>query len=168
MFIGIVMVAVVPAPVVVPPGPVPVVVVCSPTSIVPIMNGWWSQWNVYVPAVLKVQVADHPGAVGVLGTGGAWALPPTVHEVGCGPVPKSTLCVVPPDGYEKLTVPPGAIVTVLPPPAAVKASSLTVNEPLLDRVDVAVALSGSIATSPPITPARHITSSQRLICLPFG
>ena len=63
-------------------------------------------------------------------------------------------------------MPPGAIVTVLPPPAAVKASSLTVNEPVVARVGVAVALSGSVAISPPITPARHISSSQRLICPP--
>jgi hypothetical protein len=57
---GVVVVVVVP--VVVPPGP--------STTTVPVMNGWRSQWNVYVPGVLNVQVPVQPGEVGWLGSGG--------------------------------------------------------------------------------------------------
>jgi hypothetical protein len=54
---------------VVAPGIVPgvVVVVVVPgacTMIVAVMDGCRSQWNVYVPGVLNVQVPLHPGAAG--------------------------------------------------------------------------------------------------------
>jgi hypothetical protein len=91
MFIGIVIVPVVVDPVVVVGSVEVVVVAWVPTLIVPVMNVCSSQWNVYVPGVLNVQLAVQPGACGVLGTGGVALLPPTMHELGCGPVPKSTL-----------------------------------------------------------------------------
>jgi hypothetical protein len=56
---------------------------------------------VYVLAVLKVQVPLHPGAVNVCGNGGTEPLVvPAVctHELGCGPAPKSALCVLAPLG----------------------------------------------------------------------
>ena len=75
MFIGIVVVSgVVPVPVVEPPGGVVVVVVVVaslPTTIVPVMNGCRSQWNVYVPGVSKVQLPVQPGAVAAVGIGAA-------------------------------------------------------------------------------------------------
>lgn len=51
-------------PVDVGPVVVVVVVVGPSTTIVAIMNGCRSQWKVYVPGVLNVQVPLHPGAVG--------------------------------------------------------------------------------------------------------
>jgi hypothetical protein len=47
-------------------GGVVVVAVVVPgawTTIVPVMNGCRSQWNVYVPAELKLHVPLHPGAL---------------------------------------------------------------------------------------------------------
>jgi hypothetical protein len=35
-----------------------------------------------------------------------------VHDVGCV-VPNTTLCELPPDGYENVTVPPTATLTVM-------------------------------------------------------
>ena len=95
-----------------------VVVEDVPTTIVPVMNGCRSQWNVYVPGESKVHVPLHPGPVGADGSGGtapgaAGAL--CVHDVDAGPEPKSALCVLAPLGYPKLTVAPTATATVPPP-----------------------------------------------------
>ncbi len=54
--------------------------------------------------------------MGAAGTGAVAGEPFTVHELGCSPDLKSTLCMLEPLGYENVTVPPGAIVTVLPVP----------------------------------------------------
>jgi hypothetical protein len=114
----VVVVAVVVVPVVLV---VLVVVAPDPTTIVPVMKVCRSQWKVYVPGVLNVQLPLQPGLSGLWGSGGtAPVLCPAVcvHELGAGPVPKSALCMVEPDGYENVTVPPVAMFTVLPPPAA--------------------------------------------------
>jgi hypothetical protein len=69
--------------------------------------------------VLKVHWAVHPGPVGDNGTrvlaAGVSGVPLSSHELGWGPVPKSTLCMLTPVGYENDTVPPVAIVTLVPP-----------------------------------------------------
>jgi hypothetical protein len=68
---------------------------------------------------LNVQLPLHPGPVNVGGSGGtAPLLVPAVwvHELGCGPEPKSALCALLPLGYEKLTVPPWAIVACVAVP----------------------------------------------------
>jgi hypothetical protein len=176
MFIGIVVVAgLVLVLVVEPPPPgcvwVPVVVVVvvasPPTTIVPVMNVCLSQWNAYVPGVLNVQLPDQPGAVAAAGIGGAWSAPLTVQEVGCGPLPKSTLCSLLPVGYEKFTVPPVAMFTVVLPSPAVNAKSLTVNEPVIGGVGAALALRiGSVAINAPTTPASPISRNLRFICPP--
>jgi hypothetical protein len=72
-----------------------------PTTIVAVMNGCMSQWNVYVPAVANVHVPLQPGAVGWAGSGGTAPLEAPavcVQLVGCGPLPKSALWSLPPVG----------------------------------------------------------------------
>jgi hypothetical protein len=101
--VDVVVVSVVVVPVVV----VPVVVVLvvggggATTRIVAVMNRCRSQWNVYVPAALKVHVPLQPGELGVCGSGGtAPLLGPAVcvQLLGYGPVPKSALCALNPWG----------------------------------------------------------------------
>jgi hypothetical protein len=89
-----------------------VVVGVVPTKIVPVIDGCRSQWNTYVPAAVKVHAALHPGAVGTLGIGGDCDVPLTVQALGSALLPKSALCMLAPEGYEKETVSPGEIVSV--------------------------------------------------------
>lgn len=168
---GLVDVEVVPVvAVVVPVVVVPVVVPFPCTTIVAVMNVCRSQWNVYVPGVLNVHVPLHPAAVGPCGSGGtAPLLAPAVcvHELGCGPLPKSALCSLEPLGYENVTVPPCAIVACVEVlPLTSHAKSTAVNDALLGG-DVPPASDGSTATAAPTSPAngkskiRILTSNDR-------
>jgi hypothetical protein len=137
-----------------------VVVPPEPTTIVPVMKKCASQWNVYVPGVLNVQLPVQPGPVALCGSGGtAPELAPAVwvHELGAAES-KSALWKLPPAGYENVTVPPGAILTVLPPPPAVQAKSLAVNEPVLGGSPEAIL--GSAARLNPASPARTTERSR--------
>jgi hypothetical protein len=71
-----------------------------------------------VPGVLNRQLPAQPcgdGNEGNGGTGPTFAPAVCVHEVGS--MSKSTLWKLPPSGYEKVTVSPALIVTVLSPVA---------------------------------------------------
>jgi hypothetical protein len=102
--VDVVVVSVVVVPVVVVPVVLVVLVVGggdATTRIVAVMNRCRSQWNVYVPAALKVHVPLQPGELGVCGSGGtAPLLGPAVcvQLLGYGPVPKSALCALNPWG----------------------------------------------------------------------
>jgi hypothetical protein len=134
------------------------------TTTVAVINGCRSQWNVYVPGVLNVQVPLHPGAVAEWGTGGANPLlAPAVWAqlAGCGPLAKSALCALAPLGYPNVTVPPCAIVACVLPglPFASQAKSTAVKVALLGGESPEARL-GTTAVAPPSSPAAGSTTAR--------